>query len=384
MTRKITFFLDSLPVGGAERHAMKLAAALKTRGFDVSFLIYSGIRSASYLDSDLPDHTEVLGRASNNTDFAGWRMAGEAIDKFKPDVLVAVNQATLAVSVISKLMGIHRAPIVCSFHTTIIDTLRGKIRLPLFYGLLRFADSIIYVSENQKRYWESRGLKAGASAAIVNGVDSQFYSPPSDAERRQARERLGFLDDDYVVGITAQFRPEKNHGQLLDAVAVLVKRGVPAKVLFVGEGEQRPVVEAKAQALGLRDQVRFVGEQRDVRPFLAAMDVGVLTSTSVETLSLAALEAMASAVPVVMSNIGGASEIITDGVNGYLFPAGDTAALVERLEKLMSPTERSPMRAAARRIASEKFAYKRMADAYAAYFERFGSEEVVAARRASA
>src|SRR4029077_13405288 len=113
---------------------------------------------------------------------------------------------------------------------------------------------------------------------------------------------------DYVIGICAALRPEKNHVQLVDAVAALRARGIPARALVIGDGPMRPAIEARARAAGVADEVRITGFQQDVRPYLAACDTAVLCSTTIETFSLAALEAMALGRPGAHSDLRGRRE----------------------------------------------------------------------------
>jgi glycosyltransferase involved in cell wall biosynthesis len=159
-------------------------------------------------------------------------------------------------------------------------------------------------------------------------------------------------------------RPEKNHVQLVEAVARLRARDIPARALLVGDGAMRPAIEARARALGVSDHVRITGFQADVRPLVGACDAVVLCSTAVETFSLAALEAMALGRPVVQSQIGGAAEMTVPGENGALFPVGDTRALVERLAELADPAARRRMGAAARATVEARFCERAMVERY--------------------
>jgi len=110
--------------------------------------------------------------------------------------------------------------------------------------------------------------------------------------------------------------------------------------------------------------VVITGLQQDVRPMLGAADAAVLCSTAVETFSLAALEAMALGRPVVHAELGGAAEMIRPGVHGWLFPAGDTGALVERLAALADPESRLRMGRAARARVEARFAEGTMVERY--------------------
>jgi L-malate glycosyltransferase len=157
--------------------------------------------------------------------------------------------------------------------------------------------------------------------------------------------------------------------QLVEALAQLRGRGIPARAVFIGDGPMRAAIEARARALRLAGDVLIAGMQQDVRPLLAACDAVALCSTAVETFSLAALEAMALGRPVVLSDIGGAAEMVRPGVEGLLFPAGDTAALVERLTALADESLRSPMGAAARETVLARFSESAMVDRYEALLQ---------------
>jgi glycosyltransferase involved in cell wall biosynthesis len=179
---------------------------------------------------------------------------------------------------------------------------------------------------------------------------------------------MGFGPCDYVIGMCARFYPEKNHRQLVDAIRILQSRGFPAKGLFVGAGPTQGSVEEYARSVGVLEHVVFAGSQEDVRPFVSALDVGVLCSLG-ETLPLAPLEMMAMGVPVVISNVGGAPEIVRHGQTGFLFPVGDTEAFVSFLETLFDPAKRKAFGVAASKFVAGNFTAERMVKGYAGVFQ---------------
>jgi glycosyltransferase involved in cell wall biosynthesis len=231
---------------------------------------------------------------------------------------------------------------------------------PLFWA----ADCLVFVCEAQSRYWLPRKVAARSNLVIHNGVDPEHWTPIGDEVTHRMRALLGYAAADYVIGICAALRPEKNHVQLVDAVAALRSRGVAARALVIGDGPMRPAIEARARAAGVADEVRITGFQQDVRPYLAACDTAVLCSTTIETFSLAALEAMALGRPVVHSEVGGAAEMVLDGENGFLFPPGDTPALVRRLAELAEPARRARMGTAARELVVARFSERAMVERY--------------------
>ena len=165
-----------------------------------------------------------------------------------------------------------------------------------------------------------------------------------------------------MIGLAALLRPGKNLA-IRDAVATLRNAGVRAKALMIGDGEMRGAIEARARELKLERDVVITGLQREVRPYIAACDVMTLCSHT-EALSLAAIEAMALRRPVVHSDVGGAAEMIFPGQNGFLFPVGDTGALVEKLAILADRAVARTMGKNAREVVERRFSEKTMVDRY--------------------
>jgi glycosyltransferase involved in cell wall biosynthesis len=151
--------------------------------------------------------------------------------------------------------------------------------------------------------------------------------------------------------------------QLVEAIARLRNRGIPARALIIGDGEMRAAIEARARTLEVTGDVVITGLQHDVRPFIAACDAVVLCSFT-EAFSLAAIEAMALSRPVVHSDVGGAAEMIFPGRNGFLFPVGDTNAFVDRLSILADRAVSERMGREARATIEARFSEKAMVDRY--------------------
>ena len=297
-----------------------------------------------------------------------WLQINRAVADSKPDILVTVNQIATILATIGKFLGLIRCPIVVIFHSTNVPNFSGWIRTIPFFPAVWLSNAIVYVSENQRKFWTRRGLIARQVKAIVNGIDFSPFSVPDAASRVKAKERLGFKPDDYVIGQIAVFRREKNHQELIHALVKLkTEHTITAKALFVGDGPTRPMIEALALQYGISDQLYFAGMQKDVIPYIRAMDVGVITSIT-ETLSLAALETMAMGVPMVMSDIGGASEIIEHGINGMLYKAQNTQGLVNNLADIYENKMRWSLGSKARQTIETKFTFAKMIAAYTHFF----------------
>jgi glycosyltransferase involved in cell wall biosynthesis len=203
-----------------------------------------------------------------------------------------------------------------------------------------------------------------ASARIVtiyNGVDTTRFSPPSAGQRSAARARLGLGAGDFVVGMLAGFRPEKNHDTffagLLQALA-----DIPAlKVIAVGAGPSLAQWRKDIAATELGARIVFTGDVADVVPYLWAMDVGCLTPATNEGFSNAVLEQMAVGLPMIVTAVGGNAEAVVDGESGRTIAPRDPAALARALAELYAdPVRRAVLGNAARKRVEEKFSLEYM------------------------
>lgn len=348
----LLFIVNSLKLGGAEKQLITLLNALDTSRFRLHLAYLK--RDAALLPQLQGDRLDELmccevGRGVERKAVTGLR---ELIATRCIDVIVCTNTYSMLYGVLVQAGGETRPKLVTVFHTTLLRSFKEKLQMLLYRRLFRRCDLLIYVCENQRRYWRERGLRPAADTVVHNGIDVDHFQDRQVAQHRLAiRRSLGFGPQDYVVGLCSGLRPEKAHGDLLKALALLRSRGVPAKALFIGDGPERPAIERAIEALDLTQHVRITGIEQDVRPFIACCDVMTLVSRSIETFSLAALESMALAKPLVMSDIGGASEQVAHGQTGFLFEPGNVDSLALHLATLTSEALRTRMgRAAAQRV----------------------------------
>lgn len=362
--RRLMFVTGSLGHGGAERHSITLMNRLAERGHEChAVYVKSGDGQLDRIRLRTGGSVHCLG-AARYLDLRAVRNFAAHIGRTRPAVIVAANSYALLYARLALSLSQWRAPLAVTFHSTLLPNAKEWLQMLYYRPLFWTADCLVFVCETQRRHWLRRLVCARRNEMIHNAVDPGYWRPPGESERAAQRARLGFGANDLVIGMCAVFRPEKNHLQLIEAIAALRGRGIAARALLIGEGEMRPAIEARARALDVTEALVITGFQADVRPFLAAIDVAVLCSTSVETFSLAALEAMALGKPVVLSEIGGAAEMVVPGHNGFLFPAGDTAALVASLAILGEPGRAASMGANARDVVETRFSEAIMVDRY--------------------
>ena len=213
---------------------------------------------------------------------------------------------------------------------------------------------------------------------IRNGVDVARFSLSA---RAAARASLKLSETDITVGTVGRLHPVKDHRNLIEAADILNHAGVPAVTLIAGEGAERGTLEAEIRARDLTSRVRLIGHRSDVERVFSALDIFVLPSRS-EGLSNTILEAMAAGLPVVATNVGGADELVTDGLTGLLVPRADSTALANALGALATdPSRRGVMGRAARDRAVHEFSVDRMVTQYGNLYSRLAGYWTVAEKR---
>lgn len=370
-TPGVLFILNSLGTGGAEKHVVSLLNSLDVRRFRLHLAYLK--RDERLLGELRRDRLAALTccDVARRVDGQAIRRLRGLIDSSGIDVVVSTNPFSMLYGWLALRGSRARPKFVTVFHTTLVRSLKERAQMLLYRPLFNRTDLLIYVCETQRAHWRAKGLRPAADEVICNGIDTDYYTDRrSSEERRALRLSLGFADGDYVVGLCSVFRPEKAHGDLLQAIAELRSRGLPAKALLIGDGPERTAIETAISRLRLEAHVRITGLREDVRPFIGACDVMTLVSHSVETFSLAALESMSLGKPMVMSRTGGAGELVVHGEQGFVFEPGDIATLAKHLTLLTSPSLRARLGAAAARRVRELFTVQGMAARFTDCFDQ--------------
>jgi len=251
-----------------------------------------------------------------------------------------------------------------SLNTTTFSTAKGASRMRLYRPLLRSMDLLIFGAEYQRELWlrQYLGGQAPRTRVLYNGVDTAHFNRDEVSPQRPPQWPASRV----VLGSVGRLSVEKSHHLLIRAIAQLHSRGFDVGAVIVGEGAEENALRQLVAELRVADRVHLPGTAADVRPWLAGFDVFVLTSTSVETFSNAALEALAMGCPVVSSRIGGMSEMLASG-GGIIYEAGNLEQLVTALDELVRlPERRLALARQARESVAQRFSLEAMADAFTA------------------
>ncbi len=329
------------PIGGAQIHVRDLAAAAVAQGHEPS-VITSG--SGPFIDDlrALGIPVAVLRHLAVPIhpvrDIRALAEVRAALRKFRPEIIAAHSSKA---GILGRIAGRSlRVPVVFTAHGWAFTPGVSPGSAALYRQVERLvgplASAIITVSE----YDRQLGLAARIApperiVTVHNGMPDVAPSLRADPTGTPAR-----------MVMIARYGPQKDHPTLLRALAAL--RDLPWEVDLVGDGPLMEETQALATSLGLADRVHFLGQRKDVDQLLSRSQISLLI-TNWEGFPLSILESMRAGLPVVASSVGGVSESVRDGENGYLVGRGDVGAVSDRIRQLLvDPGVRARMGSAGR------------------------------------
>jgi len=250
----------------------------------------------------------------------------------------------------------HGMPIMNGLQISIEDTIFSI-----------FVDRIVAVSEEIRNDFRSRWpFFRNKITLIINGVNTEVFKPNYNAaEIKAIKKRFNIPEKKIIIGTVGRLAKEKNYSMLIRAFNKCVtKNGSIAHLVFVGDGRQSHDLKELVTTLGLCPQVSFLGLQYDINNILPAMDVFALSSIT-EGTSISLLEAQACGIPAVVTNIGGNSNIIKHGYNGFLCDLDDYSDMARKFNMIIRDRELAKqMHFNALKTISTRFTFSTMANAY--------------------
>lgn len=313
------------------------------------------------------------------------RRLNEVIEETRPDVLQVHSP------VLNGLPGLqaarrHGLPMVYEVRSLWEDAavdwgysregdLRYRSTRELETFVLRRADAVTTICSGLRSDILARGLPEDRVTVVPNAVEAELFGerqPPDPA----LQEALG-LGDCIVLGFIGSFYAYEGLDLLLDAAAQLFRRQRSAKLLLVGGGPEKDRLVRQAQQLDIADRVVFAGRvpHQGVRRYYDLVTLLIYPRRRMRLTELVTpmkpLEAMAQGAVIVASDVGGHKELLTDGVTGYLFKAGDVEALVLKLQEVIERQDDWPaLRTAGRRYVTAERTWDRVVARYAPVYDR--------------
>ena len=341
---KILYLISSLAQGGAERHLLDLVRTLDRDRFDFDICVLGDqVHFRSDLPADQPRFR--LGGRVWFSPVAFLRLV-RAIDRARPQILhTYLNDANLWGRL--STLNARDIRVVTSVH---LDDMPMHYRL-IERTLASRSDRIVAHSASVARLLIDRvGVAPSRVVVIPNGVDTERYRPATAEQSALARGRFGLALGDMVALMPARISPQKNHDVVVEALAILRRQdALPDnfKLLLAGRVSSRRYhrrVRHLITAGGLQDVVRFLGPVQDMPALYAAADF-VLMPSQTEASPIAALESLASGIPLLLSAAANADAVLVDGVHGWELKNPTAASVAEALRMVLAqpPLDRLEM-----------------------------------------
>jgi glycosyltransferase involved in cell wall biosynthesis len=374
---RILFVLTGLAYGGAETQLVRLATRLKSRGWEVS--VVSLMPPKAYVEdleaAGIPVFS--LGIRRKLPDLGPVLRFARIIRKWRPDIVHShMVHANLLARIVRFLAPIP--VLICSARS--ID--EGSRFREILY---RLTDSLCDLTTQVSHAGLERYVRVGAVPRhkiryIPNGVDTERFKPNLE-DRLKFRKELGV--DGFVWLAVGRFDPPKDYPSMLQAFARVVHKHSNTILLIAGDGPLRKTMENLARELGIEKRTKFLGIRRDIPQLMNAADAYVMSS-SWEGMPNVLLEASATGLPIVATDVGGNREIVLDGVTGFLVPPRNPEALARAMLRIMdlSDEERKEMGKRARKHIEVKFNLDRVVDLWEIlYYELLEKKGIVAQKQ---
>ncbi|HEU4522425.1 MAG TPA: N-acetyl-alpha-D-glucosaminyl L-malate synthase BshA [Thermoanaerobaculia bacterium] len=359
--------------GGSGVVATELGIELARRGDDVHFISYALPSRLNILHERVRFHEVTVTPYPLFDPYPPYTLAlatkmAEVASYEKLDVLHVHYAIPHAISahLAKQILRSEHLKVITTLHGTDITLVgRDESYLPITKFGIEVSDGVTAVSQ-----W----LKEETAKNFATDKPIEVIPNFVDPERFRRHDKSAFchmlgVERDKLICHVSNFRPVK---RIMDVIEVFEKvtRIVPSRLVMVGDGPDRSRAEAYCRDRRLRDRVFFLGNVPNLEEVVGASDLFLLPSES-ESFGMAALEALASEVPVIATRTGGLPEVVDPGVTGYLLPVGDIDGMVERAVEILSDDAlRVQMGKAAREQSVARFDVARVVPQYRQLYER--------------
>lgn len=367
-TVRVIHVVHSLRAGGMENGVVNVVRALQGKGFE--FTVCCLTESGSFgrrLPSDVP--VIELRKKAGLSPVVVARLVN-VIRKFMPDVIHTHNWAPLVYA----LPACYLACVGRILHGEHAQFTPEELRPHRLWPrrlLFRLVDQIHTVSHGQKHELVALGVPERRIETVVNGVDLSRFAPPSSG-KRAAKKACGLPENSLVLGMVGRFGIFKRHLDLIDAFEKMAPRHHSAQLLLIGGGGPlEEQVRGRWMASPFKQQIHMTGFMEEPLPAYQAMDLLLVPSLN-EGLSNAALEAMATGVPVLAHDACGNAELLGDDASaGWVRQLGTKDALCKALNECLSvTTSMEEMGLSARLRAARCFGLEAMVSGYRVLYSK--------------
>jgi glycosyltransferase involved in cell wall biosynthesis len=364
--RTIIYITPSLIEGGAEKFLILLS---NSQTDETAKQIVVSLSATNALRGELDKRIDFISLSRNfKFDIKPILKLRRLIKSEKPAIIFCINFYSYFISRCAMFALKAKAARIISYHSTVQETRKEHLLHKLYSFLLTKKDTIITVSANQAKYTsEKYNIPQNKFTTIHNGIDINYWCPaPDDADRKLIRTGFNLPPESPVIIMAAALRVEKNHIGAVKALHLLHNKYYQkAYLLIVGDGIMHEAIKKLAIELNIGDYIRITGMQDNVRPFYRAADLFTLCSTT-EAFSIAALEAMGCGLPCVLTNVGGADEMVKDNINGFVCNVDENDIALSWSKALKAAFSKDKIHTFAR----DYFSLEKMLSSYKKIFEQ--------------
>lgn len=362
LMKKIGIVFNGLYVGGAEKFGISLANKFVEEGTSVTLFFFRDVKS-SLLDEIDPRIEKVYFVQKSKYHINFSKTFHDTINEKGIQKVFIIGLMPL---LFTRIFGMHpneNVTYYLSLHSTIPKNTKTYLQNLLLLRLAKKSDHVFFICKNQQQYYKnSYFFNPPNQEVIYNGINTDHFKTSETNRLVDKRKEMNISDNGEIISLVASIRKEKGHKDAIHALFLLRKNYPNRKnthLVFVGDGESSYVRELKELVAnkGLNEFVHFEGNQKDVRPYYEVSNLFTLTSYSVETFSIAALEAMSMGLPLSLTNVGGAAEMVTEGKNGALSIPKNPLSIAESWNKIL---EMNLQHDNIRQIVIEKFSFDQM------------------------
>ena len=356
---------------GAEQVIVTLLSQLKNSETECHLAIFNNYLNAN---TDLIDRAKKEGiqvielPSKGRMDLSTFIALMRVIRSGEYDVLHTHDYKSAFYGLLpAKIAGVK---LLATLHGWLQNNRAEKLYKIVELAILRMYDLITVVSSDQKQELLDRGFSPKKVRQLDNGVDIQKYRPAGITDMRN---RLNIRDGQIVIGTVARMTKEKGHKVLLDAFQILTKKHRNLTLLLVGDGDLREKLEREVRQNGLQDQVIFTGTRDDVPDLYRIMDI-YINSSLTEGMPMSILEAMASGLPVVASDVGEIGRLINESGAGTVVPPSNVEALVLAVDEFLQGNQGNLREQGER---SREYIEKQFTDTHQAVFVQNLYKEII-------
>ncbi|GAB6910001.1 putative Glycosyl transferase, gt4A [Desulfosarcina cetonica] len=318
MKVNVLYMIDALDYGGAEKQLVELIRNLNTKQY-IPHLCCLKPSGSLYSTLEIPKITLPFNGFANWNLITAIRTLVSYIKEYDIRIVQTHFQDPFLLAAMSrpfchtKLVGTF---LDLGFWRTPWETLKMRFTYPFFNAFIANSQAV------KKHFTDTDGIRPEKIRVIYNGFDFKQVAGLKRPEKS---------DGEFRIGIVANLnRPVKRVDDFIRAAKLVYSEFPRSRFVIAGDGHLKSDLQAQAVSLGIGADVEFLGRIPNPLDFIRNLDVGVICSES-EGFSNAIIEYMACGVPVVVTNVGGNPELVTENENGFLFPVGDYITMSERI-----------------------------------------------------